>query len=241
MKFPNYNRYKLTQKLKTTIAFNVCLFTLPLLSVHVVCDTKQDSTYEKRPHVLLIGDSISIGYTSEVKKRLHEIAHVERIDGNAASTVNGLRKIDSWLIGKSFDIIHFNWGLHDIAYRSENSSHKNKLDKLNGKKKVAIDNYRSNLKNLVDRLKKTGALLIWASTTVVPDDEPGRFPQDVVAYNAVASVIMQNNEIITNDLYSLSKSFNSEMFVAPRNVHFSKQGSSVLGTKVAKAIERQIQ
>ncbi len=241
MKFPNYNRYKLTQKLKTCITFIVCLFTLPFLSVHVVCDTKQDPIYEKRPHVLLIGDSISIGYTSEVKERLHEIAHVERIDGNGASTLNGLRKIDSWLMGKSFDIIHFNWGLHDIAYRSKKSSHKNKLDKLNGKKKVEIEDYRSNLKYLVDRLKKTGALLIWASTTVVPDNEPGRFPKDVVAYNAVASVIMQNNQIITNDLYALSKSFNSDMFVAPKNVHFSKLGSSVLGTKVAKIIMDRIQ
>lgn len=241
MKFPNYNRYNCTQKLKTSLAFSVCLVTLPLLSAPVVCDTKQNSTYEKRPRVLLIGDSISIGYTPQVKQGLSDIAYVERIDGNAASTMNGLKKINSWLDGKSFDIIHFNWGLHDIAYRNEDSPHKNKLDKFNGKKKVEIEDYKLNLQNLVDRLKKTGALLIWASTTAVPDDEPGRFPKDVVAYNSVASIVMQNNGIITNDLYSISKSFDQDMFVAPNNVHFSKLGSSVLANKVTEAIKRHVQ
>ncbi len=240
MKFPNCNCYKLTQKLKTFVAFSICIATLPFSSVPVVCDTKQDLIYEKRPKVLLIGDSISIGYTPQVQQQLVDIAYVERIDGNAASTMNGLKKIDSWLHGKNFDIIHFNWGLHDIAYRNESSIHKNKLDKLNGKKKVEIEDYRSNLKNLVERLKKTGAVLIWASTTAVPDNEPGRFPKDVVAYNSAASIIMQNNQIMTNDLYSISKSFDQDMFVAPNNVHFSKLGSSLLANNVAEAIKRQI-
>lgn len=241
MKCPNCNCYKLTQKLKTSIAVSICIVTLSFLSAPVVCDTEQNSTYEKHPKVLLIGDSISIGYTSQVQQQLVDIAYVERIDGNAASTMNGLKKIDSWLHGKNFDIIHFNWGLHDIAYRNEDSPHKNKLDKLNGKKKVEIEDYRSNLKNLVERLRKTGAVLIWASTTAVPDNEPGRFPKDVVAYNSAASIIMQNNGIITNDLYSISKSFDQNMLVAPNNVHFSKLGSLILANNVAEAIKRQVQ
>lgn len=241
MKCPNCNCYKLTQKLKTSIAVSICIVTLSFLSAPVVCDTEQNSTYEKHPKVLLIGDSISIGYTSQVQQQLVDIASVERIDGNAASTMNGLKKIDSWLHGKNFDIIHFNWGLHDIAYRNEDSPHKNKLDKLNGKKKVEIEDYRSNLKNLVERLRKTGAVLIWASTTAVPDNEPGRFPKDVVAYNSAASIIMQNNGIITNDLYSISKSFDQNMLVAPNNVHFSKLGSLILANNVAEAIKRQVQ
>ena len=240
MKCPNCNCYKLTQKLKTSIAVSICIVTLSFLSAPVVCDTEQNSTYEKLPKVLLIGDSISIGYTPQVKQQLVDIAYVERIDGNAASTMNGLKKIDSWLHGKNFDIIHFNWGLHDIAYRNEDPPHKNKLDKLNGKKKVEIEDYRSNLKNLVERLRKTGAVLIWASTTAVPDNEPGRFPKDVVAYNSAASIIMQNNGIITNDLYSISKSFDQNMLVAPNNVHFSKLGASLLANNVAEAIKRHI-
>lgn len=48
------------------------------------------------PRVLLIGDSISIGYTVVVRKILAGKANVHRIPENGADTANGLQKIDSW-------------------------------------------------------------------------------------------------------------------------------------------------
>jgi acyl-CoA thioesterase-1 len=66
------------------------------------------------PRVLLIGDSISIGYTVTVRKALAGQANVHRIPENGADTANGLKKIESWLVGSPWDVIHFNWGLHDL-------------------------------------------------------------------------------------------------------------------------------
>src|ERR1051325_9877533 len=66
------------------------------------------------PRVLLIGDSISIGYTVTVQKALAGKANVHRIPENGADTVNGLKKIESWLGDSHWDVIHFNWGLHDL-------------------------------------------------------------------------------------------------------------------------------
>src|SRR5262245_45995913 len=65
------------------------------------------------PRVLLIGDSISIGYTVTVRRELAGKANVLRIPENGADTANGLKKIDAWLGESKWDVIHFNWGLHD--------------------------------------------------------------------------------------------------------------------------------
>ena len=66
------------------------------------------------PRVLLIGDSISIGYTVTVRTELAGKANVHRIPENGADTANGLKKIDDWLGDSHWDVIHFNWGLHDL-------------------------------------------------------------------------------------------------------------------------------
>src|SRR5512137_1049512 len=68
------------------------------------------------PRVLLIGDSISIGYTVAVRDLLKAKANVHRIPVNGASTLNGLKNLDTWLGTSKWDVIHFNWGLHDLKY-----------------------------------------------------------------------------------------------------------------------------
>ncbi len=66
------------------------------------------------PRVLLIGDSISIGYTLKVRDLLKDQANVHRISTNGGATDFGLEKIKSWLGDSKWEVIHFNWGLHDI-------------------------------------------------------------------------------------------------------------------------------
>ena len=68
----------------------------------------------KLPRVLLIGDSISMGYTLPVRKMLAGTANVHRVPENAGDTARGLEKLDAWLGDKPWDVIHFNFGLHDL-------------------------------------------------------------------------------------------------------------------------------
>ena len=63
------------------------------------------------PRMLLIGDSISIGYTLPVRERLAGKANVHRIPENGGPTTNGLARLDAWLGTQRWDVIHFNWGL----------------------------------------------------------------------------------------------------------------------------------
>src|SRR5688572_21808238 len=67
----------------------------------------------KLPRVLLIGDSISIGYTLAVRDLLKGKANVHRIPTNGGPTTNGLARLKQWLGDGKWDVIHFNWGLHD--------------------------------------------------------------------------------------------------------------------------------
>jgi lysophospholipase L1-like esterase len=97
-----------------------------------------------------------------------------------------------------WDVIHFNWGVWDAVYRDSTSKF------FKGRHITSVADYEKNLRTLVARLKRTGATLIWASTTPVYEGEPGRINGDETAYNAVAAKIMKENGVIINDLHAES-------------------------------------
>ena len=188
------------------------------------------------PKALLIGDSISIGYTPHVVTALKSRVEVSHHKGNAQHTGTGLKMLDRWIGGKKWDVIHFNWGLWDLCYRHPDSRIQGRRDKKKGTLTTSLEQYEKNLDQLVVRLKKTGAKLIWAHTTTVPDGEAGRKLGDDDRYNDAASRVMKKHGIEINDLNALSDSFPSGLFTAPGNVHFKTEGSRRLGKAVAEKI-----
>ena len=68
------------------------------------------------PNVLLIGDSISMSYTVDVREKLAGIANVYRAPDNCRSTRQTLDKIETYLGHRQWDVIHFNWGIHDLTH-----------------------------------------------------------------------------------------------------------------------------
>jgi hypothetical protein len=184
------------------------------------------------PRVLLIGDSISIAYTIPLRKMLAGKANVHRIPTNGGPTTRGLELIDQWLGNTPWDVIHFNWGLHDLKYIDP----KGRLVAVDkGKQQVPIDQYERNLRQLVKRLKATGAKLIWCSTTPVPVGAAGRVVGDAARYNAVAKRVMSQAGIPIDDLYHLSKPQLSDI-QRSANVHFKPAGSEILAKQAAQVI-----
>jgi lysophospholipase L1-like esterase len=196
---------------------------------------------DELPKVLIIGDSISGGYTKEVARLLKGKAIVEHNPGNAEHTGTGLRRLDEWLGTTDWDVIHFNWGLWDLCYRHPESKLQGKRDKVNGTITTSIEVYEQNLDQLVTRLKKTNAVLIWAHTTVVPEGEPGRNVGDDAKYNAAAARVMEKHAVIVNDLHALTKEFEPKLFSKPGDVHFSGAGYGKLARQVAAAIAEAIE
>jgi lysophospholipase L1-like esterase len=172
----------------------------------------------KLPRVLLIGDSVSRGYTQAVRKELAGKANVHRAPENCGPVANGLKKLDVWLAGQKWDAVHFNFGIHD--------------------RKTAPEVYEQNLEQLVTRLEATGAKLVWASTTPVPPDtkDGDTVPAQIVEKNQIAARVMQKHKVGTDDLYAwmlpdLAK------FQNPKDVHFTGAGYERLAQRVARVIE----
>jgi acyl-CoA thioesterase-1 len=178
----------------------------------------------KLPRVLLIGDSISIGYTPAVRKLLDGKANVHHNAGNSQDTKNGVAKLKEWLGTGKWDVIHVNFGLHDIKLGT-------------GTHQVPIAEYEKNLHSILKDLKATGAKVIWCSTTPVPEGKlsPPRRNADVIAYNAVAQKAAQEHGITINDLYAFALPQLKEI-QRPENVHFTDEGSAKLAAPVADAI-----
>jgi len=192
------------------------------------------------PRVLLIGDSISIGYTVPVREMLMGKANVHRPLTNCGPTTRGVAEIDKWLGDGEWDVIHFNWGLHDLKYQKPNGTGLADPKAADSVQQVPPEQYEANLRKLVARLKETSAKLIWRSTTPVPEGAAGRVVGDSVKYNAIAAKIMKENNIPTDDQYTFCMTC-LEKIQRPANVHFTEEGSRELAKQTVAAIQQTLQ
>ncbi len=183
------------------------------------------------PRVLIIGDSISIGYQVPLREALKGQANVHRPGTNCGPTTRGVENIEGWLGDGKWDVIHFNFGLHDVRHFENGVG----TDADKGQRQVSEADYEQNLEQLVTRMKKTGAKLIFAMTTPVPAQSAGRVPGDEVRYNEIARRVMQKHGVQIDDLYSFILPRLKEAQL-PMNVHFKPEGSKLLADQVAASI-----
>jgi lysophospholipase L1-like esterase len=168
--------------------------------------------------VLLIGDSVSRGYTQSVRKMLEGKANVHRAPTNCGPTALGLRKLDVWLGDGDWDAVHFNFGIHD--------------------RNTPIAEYSNRLEQLVERMKQTGAKLVWASTTPIPDDPTKKqTAASIVERNKAAARTMQKHGVVIDDLFTAITP-HLETMQNPNDVHFNAAGYQFLGQRVSEAIEK---
>ena len=210
-------------------------FVIVVISLMLLC-----SAESSKPKVLIIGDSISIGYTPFVQEALKEKAIVVHHKGNAQFTDNGLEKLDNWLGDEHWDVIQFNWGLWDLCYRSPESKVQGKRDKVNGQLTNTLENYRKNMEILVQRLQKTNAKLLFITTTVVPDNEAGRIAGDEDKYNAVALEVMKMYGVKVNNLNKYSRKVHPKYGKGNDDVHYTPEGYELLANKITKGLKKII-
>lgn len=193
------------------------------------------------PRVLLIGDSISIGYTIPVRQQLAGEALVFRPPVNCQHTGYGLTQLKTWLGTTPWDVIHFNWGIWDTHLLDENGGlvyGENESMPINSFHiRYTPEQYRANLTRLVNTLQTTGARLIWASSTPIMSRTGKRF-EDIKIRNAVAAEIMQSRQIESDDLYDFVLP-HVLTWQCPDQVHFNETGNAKLGEKVSTCIRHQ--
>jgi len=185
----------------------------------------------KRRRILIIGDSISMGYAPRVAEVLAGTAEVVHNPGNAGDTDHTAAEVGGWLADARPDVVHFNCGLHDIKVSRE--THVNQ---------VPLPRYRTNLEAIVAALAASKAALIWATTTPVVESrhtamkEFDRYNRDVDAYNAAAVGIVAPAVQAVNDLHAVAVARGSETLIDADGVHFTDAGYRILADVVAERL-----
>ena len=170
----------------------------------------------KLPRVLLIGDSVSRGYTQPTRAALAGVANVHRAPANCGPTASGVKNLEVWLGVGKWDVIHFNFGIHDRG--------------------TPAGDYVQRLEAIVARLEKTGAKLVWASTTPIPDNPAQKqTARSIVEKNALAAEVMRKHGIPTDDLFAAITPRLADL-QNPNDVHFTGAGYEFLGAQVAGSI-----
>ena len=214
------------------------------LHEHVTNAFVNPSKANSLPRVLIIGDSISIGYTDPVRGNLAGSANVFRPAVNCQHTGYGLAQIKTWLGTGKWDVIHFNFGIWDTHLLDKNGQlfANRAMDQNLPADGIHIrhtpEQYKENLGKLVEILKGTGAKLIWASSTPIMYRTGERF-EAIPTLNLVAAKIMTAHGIAIDDLYAFVLPHVKE-WQNPDQVHFNAMGNKQLGQQVAVCIQHAI-
>ena len=211
------------QAWETVLEENLGSFYLPIYKAAKVQKRKTAWDYVKDdpnlPRVLLIGDSVSRGYTQAVRDALKGKANVHRAPANCGPTRTGLQKLDVWLGSGHWDLISFNFGIHD--------------------RKTDLPTYQQNLKTILTRLEKKAEKVLWVQTTPIPDGTKYGPNAAIIERNRIAKQIMQANHIPICPLYDWINP-DLEQYQNKNDVHFSGTGYKRLGEKVSQEILNQL-
>ena len=116
------------------------------------------------PRIVLVGDSIRLGYAPRVADRLAGKAVVIGSSENGGDSASVLAHLDEWVLRQKPDVVHLNCGLHDL-----------KRSKKDGRHQVEINEYINNLRKIVSRIREgTDAAIVFADTTPILDDRHAR-------------------------------------------------------------------
>ncbi len=189
------------------------------------------------PKVVLIGDSIRLGYAPVVARLLSGKAAVVSVEANGGDSGNVLRNLEEWVIREKPDIVHLNAGLHDL-----------KVSRQEREYQVPIDQYEANLRKIVQIIsKETTASLVFASTTPILDERHSlrgeafdRFEGDVGRYNEVALKCMKELGVPVDDLHWIVEKGGAAKLLGADGTHCTPEGYELLGQAVADCISRHL-
>lgn len=195
---------------------------------------------EKLPKVVLIGDSIRLGYAPAVAKKLEGKAVVVGPKANGGDSDNVLKNLKAWAVAEKPDVVHFNCGIHDT-----------KKDKKTGKFQVSPEQYEANLRKIVETLRKeTKATVIFATTTPIIDERAAKGRADAayelldastVEYNRIAAKVMKELNVPVNDLRAAcGEGDDRGKLITADGVHFTPDGRTRLGDTVADFVSKHL-
>ncbi len=183
-------------------------------------------------NLLLIGDSIRMGYEKSVKKTLEGRANVICANDSARFAAYLLRIVHECFEGvrcNDIDVVHWNAGLWDCLRLFGEEPH------------TPIDLYAYYIDRVCQRIQKVfpRAKVIFATSTRVlsekMDKDFMRSNEDIIRYNAVAVEIVKRYGFEVDDLYTVSAALPDEAHSDPTH-YYTPMGTEVLTNAVLSAV-----
>ena len=222
-------------------------------------DTIRKGTYTDKgdalPRVLLLGDSISLGYTPFVIEKLKGKAFVTRPSCNCGPSEFYLEErgnIGMWLGDKPWDVIHVNFGIWDCHFVNDKEEifffdQHPEIKEISDKKerikavlrqgyhtRTSQKEYATNMRVILAHLKACARSVIFALSTPVPlyDDYFGT-ASCIVEYNDIARKVCAELSVPVNDLYSVALPLRTDQ---KDGCHFSAVGYNILADAVVRMV-----
>jgi lysophospholipase L1-like esterase len=186
--------------------------------------------------IVLIGDSIRMGYQDHVARELADQVEIWAPEQNGGDSRNVLAHLDEWVISRAPDLVHVNCGLHDLKRAFGEGQN------------VPLEEYGHNVRQILAQLQSDfEGVVVWAQTT--PVDEKlhhqnkgfDRFEADVDAYNEVARSVAVGLGVPVDDLFAVVEREGKARLLTPDGVHFTEEGSQILGRAVATCVREHLE
>lgn len=190
-----------------------------------------------KPQILLIGDSIRMGYCQIVRELLADEYEVVFPEGNCRCTHFTLENLEFWVNlcdPERVAAVHFNNGQWDAA----------RFGGPDEEPLTSLPVYAHNVARIASRLKKyfPDALIAYATTTPMnPADLPCGSPRstdEIRGYNRAGTEAMAEMGIPVDDLFAVCEPLSAEYF--SDCVHLNDAGYHILGNAVADFLRAQL-
>ncbi len=156
------------------------------------------------PRVLILGDSVYRQPQTIIAKELAgqiKLTRSEIKTDNIHSSSSLLAQLDELLGEGKWDLVIFNTGIGDLIHRAPDmESFRTMPVAQGGVRNTSAKDYEANLNQLAERLKATGAKLVWASTTPIKD-ELVFVPNSEIQFNTIAAKVMATHDIPILDMH----------------------------------------
>ncbi len=218
-------------------------------------NTKEHDGSGSLPRVLILGDSISLGYTPLVVEKLKGRAFVTRPAANCGPSEFFLRargNIGNWLGEQPWDVIHVNFGIWDHHFVNDNEEiffreqhpeimslpdikeRLKAIARLGFHTRTTPEDYAKNTREILTDLKGHAQSVIFALSTPVPlyDDLYGT-AKCIPEYNDIALKVCSELSVPVNNLYSVALPLHEDQ---KDGCHFSAYGYNILADAVVSHI-----
>lgn len=181
-----------------------------------------------RPEILLIGDSILMGYRESVRDALKEVADVRWPNGNCANSQNVLIQLSQWKgLVSAPKVVQFNCGHWDVSHWDGDEG-----------PITSLEEYGRNVRLIIRRLRRwyPGATIVFATTTPMnPNGTCGknvRTTAEIRRYNEMAVTVVKEEGALVNDLFAVAERWPSSDYVD--YCHYGIEARERLGRYVTK-------